>query len=627
MFVDLPACVTLLSSGARWTPAGLIETLRDRGQQRLAENIGPRYAGMAAAMFLGIREELQPEDMRAFVDTATIHLLVVSGMNVGVLTAGLLLVMRMGWLPRLPAIVVVAAVTVAYALVTDAQPPVVRAAVMTVVFCGARVTGRRALDYNTLAAAAIAVLVLNPADLFSVGPQLSFLAVLVLAWFSRARRDLPPPEPLDVLIAQTRPWPERFGAYAARELWRSLLLSGSDLLGNWPAHRGTISSGFASGGGVGAGARAAGGAGDGQRFRDHGRGIVDVAGGEIFWRDLRDQFGRDATHRGIGPGLARRTFLGARPERVVAVRFLWRAGLLGWLAALAAAASLVCGSGLRLGGAGHRGRSRGAMGGCAGQPELVCTVLSVGHGSAVVLELPDGRALLYDGGCLGSHETASRAVANFFWSRGRTHLDAVVLSHADADHYNALPALLQQFSVGAVYVSPVMFENLTGGLRALQDALRRARANVMEISGGDRLRGGDHCQIEVLHPPRRGVLGSDNANSIVLAVECDGRRLLLTGDLESPGLDDVLAEAPLECDVLLAPHHGSVYSAAPRVAAWCKPKATIISGSPRDQSPAVQAAYGARGRVWHTARVGAVEAVMTAGDVRVHGWRAASAGE
>ena len=50
----------------------------------------------------------------------------------------------------------------------------------------------------------------------------------------------------------------------------------------------------------------------------------------------------------------------------------------------------------------------------------------------------------------------------------------------------------------------------------------------------------------MLHPPRKGVLGSDNANSIVLAIEFQGRRLLLTGDLESPGLDDVLAEEPYD---------------------------------------------------------------------------------
>ena len=91
-----------------------------------------------------------------------------------------------------------------------------------------------------------------------------------------------------------------------------------------------------------------------------------------------------------------------------------------------------------------------------------------------------------------------------------------------------------------------------------------------ELWGGDQLRSGGAARIEVLHPPRRGILGSDNANSIVLAVEFAGRRLLLTGDLESPGLDDVMAESPYDCDLLLAPHHGSAFSLAPKLtqSAW-----------------------------------------------------------
>ncbi len=156
-------------------------------------------------------------------------------------------------------------------------------------------------------------------------------------------------------------------------------------------------------------------------------------------------------------------------------------------------------------------------------------------------------------------------MAGYLWSRGITHLDAIVISHADADHYNAVPALLDQFSVGSVYVSPVMFEGRSAALDALHDALDQSGVPLEEVWSGDRLRNSGDVLIEVLHPPRQGVLGSDNANSIVLNVEYAGRRLLLTGDLETPGLEDVVAEAPLDCDVLLAPHHGSAASDPPRL--------------------------------------------------------------
>ena len=73
-------------------------------------------------------------------------------------------------------------------------------------------------------------------------------------------------------------------------------------------------------------------------------------------------------------------------------------------------------------------------------------------------------------------------------------------------------------------------------MAALRTAIDRRGVPLREVRAGDRLRGGDGCSLEVLHPPRRGILGSDNANSLVLSVEYRGRRILLPGDLESPGL-------------------------------------------------------------------------------------------
>jgi competence protein ComEC len=256
------------------------------------------------------------------------------------------------------------------------------------------------------------------------------------------------------------------------------------------------------------------------------------------------------------------------------------------------------------------------------QERLTCTFLSVGHGAAVVVELPGGQTLLYDAGRLGSPVRASRAVANYLWSRGIRHLDAIVISHADADHYNALPAVLDQFSTGAIYVSPVMFQARSPALEALRAAIDRSGAPVQEVWSGDRLRVEGGALVEVRHPPRLGVLGTDNANSIVLAIEYEGRRLLLTGDLEPPGLQDVLTEEPWDADVVLAPHHGSAASDPPGFAAWATPEWTVISSASADRSSDAQGAYASRGgRVLHTATAGAVRVIVENGQVAVDTWR------
>ena len=164
---------------------------------------------------------------------------------------------------------------------------------------------------------------------------------------------------------------------------------------------------------------------------------------------------------------------------------------------------------------------------------LRCTVLSVGHGEAVVLELPNGKTMLYDSGQISAPTAACRTISGYLWSRGITHIDAVVLSHSDIDHYNGLPGLPSRFSVGVVYVSGVMFIRDNAALHLLHDSIDAAGVPLVQVSSGDTLSGGPDCRIEILHPPSRGVIGTENANSVVLNVEYQGRRILMTGDLAS----------------------------------------------------------------------------------------------
>ncbi|MGD9721551.1 MAG: ComEC/Rec2 family competence protein [Pirellulales bacterium] len=621
--VEFPECVTALpDDGWRWPDA--LSALRRAGDALLWRNLRPNRAGLAAAMFLGAREELQPEETQAFLETGTIHLLVISGLNVGILASFLFFVMRAALVPRQWALGLVAAASILYAATTDAQPPVVRATVMVLVSCAALTLGRRALAYNAIAAAGLIVLALNPEELFQPGTQLSFLCVLVLAWLAERRAVRPAVDPLQRLIAQTRRWPERVLRRVLREFTRAavagfviwivicpLVMARFHLVSPIAIVLGPLLSvpvivAMASGFGIFAAgwlapplANALGWLCDANlafivRAVDAARAVPGsylwVAGPSDWWL------------AGFYAALAVGIFVSRlRPP------LRWQLGALsGWVAA-------------------------GLLVPLVWQPDaerLDCTFLSVGHGAAVVVELPGGQTLLYDAGRLGSPTRASRAVAGYLWSRGITHLDAVVISHADADHFNALPELLSQFSVGAVYVSPVMFERSAPALAALEEALTRAGVSVYEVRSGDRLRTAGSARVEVLHPPQRGVLGSDNANSIVLTVEYAGRRLLLTGDLESPGLEDVVAEEPWDCDVLMAPHHGSAASDPPGFAAWSTPEWTIVSGGQRVPNAEVASAYAARGGVvLDTATCGAVHVEIAPQSFHVACWHDAPAAD
>ena len=96
---------------------------------------------------------------------------------------------------------------------------------------------------------------------------------------------------------------------------------------------------------------------------------------------------------------------------------------------------------------------------------------------------------------------------------------------------------------------------------------------------------------------------SDNAKSLCLVIECSNRRILLPGDLENPGTEILTAGLPIDVDVLMAPHHGSLTSRQDKLIAWCSPSTIVISGSYKSLDARVFETYSPSGQdVLHTAK-------------------------
>jgi competence protein ComEC len=213
--------------------------------------------------------------------------------------------------------------------------------------------------------------------------------------------------------------------------------------------------------------------------------------------------------------------------------------------------------------------------------ELRCTFLAVGHGGCTVLETPDGRTLLYDAGAIGGPDVTRRQIAPYLWSRGIRRIDEIFLSHADLDHFNGLIDLLDRFAVGQVSCTPSFSRKPLEAVRLTLAALKRRGVPVRTIHAGDRLAAGE-VTLEVLHPPKIGPEGNENARSLVLLVRHADHTILLTGDLEGPGMQRVVGLPPPRVDVLMAPHHGSRTANTPALAEKVKPRMVIsCQGPPR----------------------------------------------
>jgi len=595
-------CVTLLAPGQSWLPTRVLDRVRIHSAEIFRRYLDPKQAELAAAAMLGEREQIDPEQKEAFMVTGTVHVIVIAGLHLGILAAALVGLVRFVPLPRAARAATVAAVIGAYALMVEANPPIVRAAILVFIACGSFWLYRRTLGFNNLAAAGLVVLILSPHDLFNVGAQLSFLAVAAMIRFGSWE---PEKDQLDRLeehaeknlffvAASLATWKRRMADLLriGIVIWlvttplvmaRFHIFSPAALVMNsilWVPLSIALLSGFAllfCGSFVPLLANLCGIVCNANLWLlEKSVRLAEAAPGSHFWVAGPSDWWLAVFYSGIALALC---FPNIRPPR------RWCAGLVaGWIA-VGFVASL----------AEHKSGA------------LQCTFVSVGHGSATVVELPSGQTLLYDAGQMGAPHRAARNIAGLLWSRGITHLDAVVLSHADIDHYNGLPDLLKKFSVGVVYVSPMMFDDQTPTLAALRAAIDARKIPCKKLRAGQSLTGGENCRIDVLHPPPRGAIGNHNANSLVLAIEYRGHRILLPGDLETTGMNDLLAEEPLPCTVLLAPHHGSRQSNSPALAAWCRPQWIVLSGDGRWSTPEIDATYRAvGGQTLHTHLDGAI---------------------
>ncbi|MFZ2854320.1 MAG: DNA internalization-related competence protein ComEC/Rec2 [Rhodocyclaceae bacterium] len=226
-------------------------------------------------------------------------------------------------------------------------------------------------------------------------------------------------------------------------------------------------------------------------------------------------------------------------------------------------------------------------------------VLDVGQGLAVVVRTAQ-HALLYDTGPLYSAESdaGQRIVVPFLRASGVERLDALVVTHRDADH--------------------------SGGLAAVQDAVPIARTlTSMPGLPGERCANGqswvwDGVRFTMLYPEtsdyRRPVRKTNNM-SCVLRVENVAGSVLLTSDIEAVDEQALLGRSPalLRSDVLLVPHHGSRTSSTPEFVAAVGAREVIFPVGYRNRfnhpRPDVVERYSGS-RLWRTDRDGAVRVTL-----------------
>lgn len=518
-----------------------------------AAGLDPAARGVVAAMLIGDRTLVTPQVERAFRDAGTLHVMAVSGLHVGIVSALLYWPLVAAGLRRRHALAALLLALPLYATLCAGRPSVVRAALMAAVVVFALRRGLLGDALNGLGLAAVVLLAWSPWNALDAGFQLSFAATLAIVAAMRMRD--PAEAPWD------RPPAWRRWAVATAVVTLSAQLATFPILA-W--HFGRVVVGGIL---VAAPATLLAGPVLGLGFAWLAFGSLPLVGDPLLGA-LDGAVKALIAVSAFGAELPFGAFGVARPGP-------------GWLALWigVGVAALV-----------FRGRRRALLAGAlallalpvlpwAGRPDgmLRLTALDVGMGDALVLELPAGGAVLVDAGtAFAGWSAGEEIVAPFLFHAGIRRLEAALPTHGDLDHIGGIPGVLRDVPAAELWESAALAGDMRPAVRRTREAIPRIR----RLAEGEEFTlGGARFEIllagETILEPERAA----NERSVVLLVEYAGRRLLLTGDAGVEAETVLLERRPeaLAADVLKVGHHGSRTATSPEFLAAVAPEVAIVS--------------------------------------------------
>ena len=196
--------------------------------------------------------------------------------------------------------------------------------------------------------------------------------------------------------------------------------------------------------------------------------------------------------------------------------------------------------------------------------------LNVGKADACVIKV-DGKIAVVD---TGTASSAPRLIGALR-ALGIERVDFLFLTHTHADHTGGADALCRVFDVGALYTSAY---SVPKGKRVPADVLsERYGLPLTRLQAGDRVEFCGDAYFEVLGP-REKIEEDDNDNSLVMKLHVNGRKVLLTGDMQQPEENSLIrANVDLSADVLKVGNHGNPDATGKRFAVSVYPSVAIFS--------------------------------------------------
>jgi len=565
-------------------------------------------AALLEAMLIGDSDFLGRDLLTDFQRTGTYHVLVISGLKVGILALLIFWLLRRLRLQEIPSAAITVCLVLAYALLTGVGAPVWRATLMLIVYLCTRALYRRRSVLNAIAAAALALLLVDPAALFGASFQLSFLCVLIITGvgtpmlerttqpLSSAIKNLDstvydlalPPKlvqfRLDLRMIAGRL--QRFLGHRAayfilRNSGRSALLAF-----NFIVISSVLQIGFTMP----------------MAYYFHRVAMVSLPANVLAVPLTEIALVASILALVVSSVSLKIAWI---PARVAGYSVQVMAGSVRWLGALkisdtriptpsmtlivVTVLSLILAMVLvrrrfLLAALGITTLTASALWICFVPPRpsmrpgvLEVTAIDVGQGDSILVISPHGKTLLVDAGGIphwmhSELDIGEDVVSPYLWSRGMHTLDAIAVTHPHADHIGGMKAVVANFHPRELWVGVGPENSEMDSL--LQDA-QRFGVQVVRREAGDRFQVGG-LDFRVLAPASDAAALKTNDDSLVMTVRCGRTSALLEGDAEKQVEQRIVGDG-VAADLLKVAHHGSATSTTPELLSAVNPHYAVIS--------------------------------------------------
>ena len=542
-----------------------------------------RDAGIVGAMLLGEKNDLSKEVKRLYKENGIAHILAISGLHISLIGTGLFFLLRRFVMPMHMAAIVSGVLLVLYGILTGGSVSTMRAITMMLCMLGARFLGKRYDALSALSLSALIQLIPHPLYLYDIGFLLSYGTVFGIIVFVKKFSEI---------VSGNPPWWQLIaGSLGIQIVTLPIILSAYYEIPLYGIVVNIIALplvGFVLVGALGS---------IGMSFLSLwlGQFCFGIVHYILFFYDWICTFFTHLPNHQLIIGCP-------SPWQIISYYGM----LLWWLYAphkedrkihhvvLPLAIVILCFF------PNHN------------VDKWQITNLDVGQGDCTCIRTPS-TTILVDGGSSDVTNVGQYRIAPFLKYNGIRKIDYFFITHSDDDHTNGLLEIMEDsthmgFDIGAIVLPKL--EKKDENYKKIVSLCIREGISLCYMEKGNQLTV-DNLQIRCQHPYAQYDWVSENDYSLVLELQYEDFRGLLTGDLEQAG-ESAIQEQCQPVTYLKVAHHGSRNSTSEQLLAQIQPQMAVIScgkknryGHPHEETRKRLLAVGTK--VYRTDQIGAVQ--------------------